>query len=172
VGESAISDRIELTPEQAISMLADDDSIHTFRSAGPMLLGCDWDRDKLLQAIRENKCELGGEGCRGMNHGLAVNVDGWLFVECKSGFDYDAFEKQIASGAPVLRGSHIEATGHHDVGAYAKCSYCGRYSDNPRALQYDPRGPELETDVRCDCGKTRGWCGSFSPPTADSLWSA
>ena len=71
----------------------------------------------------------------------------------------------------ALRGDEIAKTGHHDAGAIAQCSYCRRYSDNPKALDYNPRGPDLATDVRCDCGKTRGWCGSFKKPTAESVWS-
>ena len=69
-----------------------------------------------------------------------------------------------------IRGANIPKTGHHDAGAIARCSYCGRYSDDPRALQYDPRATSAK-DLRCDCGKTHGWCGSFKPPTAGSIWS-
>ena len=95
MAETIDDSRVVLTPEQALSMLGDGDSIHTFRSAGPMLLGCDWDRDKLEEAIRGNRCEIGGDACKGMNHGLVVAVDGWLFVECKPGFDYSAFEADV-----------------------------------------------------------------------------
>lgn len=71
----------------------------------------------------------------------------------------------------AIRGANIPRTGNHDAGAIARCSYCGRYSDNPKALQYDPRS-ESPKDLRCDCGKTHGWCGSFKRPTAESVWSA
>ena len=71
---------------------------------------------------------------------------------------------------PLIRGCAIQKTGHHDAGAIARCSYCGRYSDDPKALQYDPRS-ESPNDLRCDCGKTHGWCGSFKRPTETSLWS-
>lgn len=69
-----------------------------------------------------------------------------------------------------IRGSNIPRTGHHDAGAFARCSYCGRYSDDPRSLEYNSRDPK-ESDLRCYCGKQRGWCGSFKSPTADSVWS-
>ena len=72
--------------------------------------------------------------------------------------------------AKPIRGSDIPKTGHHDAGAIARCSYCGRYSDNPKALQYDPRATSAK-DLRCDCGKTHGWSGSFKRPTAGSIWS-
>jgi len=80
-------------------------------------------------------------------------------------------ELQVSSGEPTIRGANIPRTGQHDAGAIARCSYCGRYSDDPRALQYDPRS-ESPHDLRCDCGKTHGWCGSFQHPTAESIWSA
>jgi hypothetical protein len=70
----------------------------------------------------------------------------------------------------TIRGSHIKETYRHDAGAIARCSYCLRYSDDPLALEYDPR-KESTNDMRCECGKTRGWCGSFSRPTAESKWS-
>ena len=90
-----IDDVVVLTTEQALSMLGDDDSIHTFRAVGPCLVGADWDRAELVEAIQKNRCEIGGEMCKRTNHGLVVNVDGWLFVKCKDGFDYDQFEKSV-----------------------------------------------------------------------------
>lgn len=65
--------------------------------------------------------------------------------------------------APFIRGAEIQKTLHHDAGAFARCSYCGRYSDKQAALFKD--------DYPCDCGKPRGWSGSFKAPTADSIWS-
>ena len=70
----------------------------------------------------------------------------------------DAFDKLES-----VRGSHIPATLRHDAGAYARCSYCGLYSDRIEALNED-KWP-------CECGKLHGWSGSFVPPTADSQWS-
>lgn len=75
-----------------------------------------------------------------------------------------------SKGGKLMRGEHIPATNHHDAGAIARCSYCGRYSDNPKALQYDPRR-QSALDLKCDCGKTHGWCGSFKKPTTESVWS-
>lgn len=68
-----------------------------------------------------------------------------------------------AKAVAPMRGSHIKRTDFHGAGAYARCSYCGRYSDNPNSLNKD--------NLRCDCGKLRGWSGSFKPPTAESVWS-
>lgn len=65
---------------------------------------------------------------------------------------------------PSIRGADIPATMRHDAGAYARCDYCGRYSDNPKSLSSDA--------WPCDCGKLHGWSGSFKKPTAESQWSA
>lgn len=79
-------------------------------------------------------------------------------------------DEAIVTPAPI-RGADIQATGAHDAGAIARCSYCGRYSDDPKALQYDSYSFSKH-DLKCECGKTHGWCGSFKTPTADSIWSA
>ena len=84
------NDRHHLTVHEAIEMLPDLDMIHTFRGAPGCLLGADWTRDDLLKAIRDCKCEIGGETCQAMNHGLVVWVDSDpLFVECKEGIEYN-----------------------------------------------------------------------------------
>jgi len=63
----------------------------------------------------------------------------------------------------ALRGSHIKETWRHGAGAYARCSYCGRYSDDPRSLQHK---------LNCECGKgKKGWCGSCVTPDENSKWS-
>jgi len=67
-----------------------------------------------------------------------------------------------AEPARDLRGEDIKRTYDHDEGAYARCSYCGRYSDDPKSLQHK---------LVCDCGKETGWCGSFMKPTKDSVWN-
>lgn len=89
-------ERITLSKEQALSMLGDDEHIHTFRSTAVAMIGCDWKRSSIVDAINANECELGGPMCLSMNHGLIIHVDGSpLFVECKKEFDYAEFEKQI-----------------------------------------------------------------------------
>lgn len=64
----------------------------------------------------------------------------------------------------MLRGLEIPKTLMHDAGAIARCSYCGRYTDDKSALA-DVEPP------KCDCGRRAGWCGSFEPPTEASQWS-
>lgn len=77
-------DRHVLTTEEAIAMLPDGDSIHTFLSGPMFLIGADLSRDKIIEAIRDSECELGGEQCTAMGHGLVVNIgDSPLFVETR-----------------------------------------------------------------------------------------
>lgn len=92
------NERVVLTTEQALSMLGDGEGIHTFRSLPPgILVGSDWTRKNILDAIEDSECELGGPMCQAMNHGLIVHVDGPLFVECRENFDYAAFELALTT---------------------------------------------------------------------------
>ena len=51
-------------------MLPNADRIHTFRGTGPLLIGADWPRAVLLDAIREYGAELSGASTRdGPSHG-------------------------------------------------------------------------------------------------------
>lgn len=76
-----------LTPLQAIALLPDGDTIHTFRNSDIMLIGCDWKRSEIIKALSEagpEEIEIGGEQCRRMKHGLVL----WqgkrpLFIETK-----------------------------------------------------------------------------------------
>ena len=76
-----------------------------------------------------------------------------------------AFLSRIFSTQDAVRGAHIEASGIHDAGAYARCSYCGRYSDNVASLN------KWTFLLVCDCGRAHGWCGSFKKPNKYSEWS-
>ncbi len=91
-------ERIVLSKDQALSMLGDGDDIHTFRTPGMgIMLGSDWKRQSILDAIEDNECELGGPMCQRMNHGLIIHIDGPLFVECSNDFDYAAFELALTA---------------------------------------------------------------------------
>jgi hypothetical protein len=57
----------------------------------------------------------------------------------------------------------IPATLRHDEGAIARCSYCGRYSIDPKTLS--------DRQPRCECGEKHGWSGSFTKPGHDAEWS-
>lgn len=62
----------------------------------------------------------------------------------------------------VMRGSDIHASHWHDAGAYGRCSYCLRYSDDPNCLKLD---------FECDCGRKNGYSGSFKKPENKSAWN-
>ncbi|MHA6905164.1 hypothetical protein ACEQ38_08020 [Ralstonia syzygii subsp. celebesensis] len=96
------------------------------------------------------------EDCRQL---FRLVVDG---VKAESPTTESGQQTAVATDAPT-RGADIPATMRHDAGAYARCDYCGRYSDNPKSL--------ARNEWPCDCGKLHGWCGSFKKPTAESQWS-
>lgn len=60
-----------------------------------------------------------------------------------------------------MRGDNIKRSHWHDPGAYGRCSYCDRYSDNIKCL---------DDDFQCDCGKKNGFSGSFKKPDINSKW--
>lgn len=68
-----------------------------------------------------------------------------------------------AAPAVPLREGTLPATLRHDAGAFARCSYCKRYSLDPRTLSDRPPA--------CACGEKHGWSGSFVRPGPDAAWS-
>ena len=90
-----ISDKtVVLTPEQALGLLPDGDSIHVIVDATLAKLGANWARGDVLDLIAQgNRCEVGGERCRTAGHGLVVwDRKRLLFVETRDGVDWEAFE--------------------------------------------------------------------------------
>ncbi|SAL20187.1 hypothetical protein AWB70_01016 [Caballeronia cordobensis] len=78
----------------------------------------------------------------------------------------------VAGAAPLAKSAEsgkeeavngIPATLRHDEGAIARCSYCGRYSLDPKTLS--------NRQPKCDCGEQHGWSGSFKKPDCDAKWS-
>jgi len=77
-------DKVILSPTQAKSLLSKDKNTHTFRDGGGIIIGADWDTKSIIEEIEGGKkCEIGGEGCRGMGHGLIIwtSDSDPLFVE-------------------------------------------------------------------------------------------
>ncbi len=73
----------EIPFEQAQAMLPPGDFIHTFVSpTGGLLVGADWSREDVLEAMKEFGVMKSGEGAESMNHGL-VFFDGErnVFIE-------------------------------------------------------------------------------------------
>lgn len=73
-----------------------------------------------------------------------------------------AEQTEAAVKKAVQASETIPATLQHDAGAIARCSYCGRYTTRNAVLS--------RPYIKCDCGKTHGWCGSFKKPDAKSRW--
>jgi len=62
-----------ITAEQAINILPDGDSIHTFINGGFGLMGADWSKDSLIDKLQKSDCiELSGEMAKNMKHGLCA----------------------------------------------------------------------------------------------------
>lgn len=69
-------EKIYVTIEQAITALPEGKYVHTFRQAGFALLGCDWEREDLITALRAAPAiEVTGPTAQGMKHGLAIYDD-------------------------------------------------------------------------------------------------
>lgn len=76
------SDRVVLSPEDAEKMLPSGKEIHTFRQAGPAILGSDIKREKILEKFKTCNPELSGEQATKMKHGIVLKDEtGYLFVE-------------------------------------------------------------------------------------------
>jgi hypothetical protein len=80
-----VSDKRELlTFEQAVAMLPDGEWIHTFsNAAGFVLVGADWSREDVIEAIRTKGAEKSGPMATGTNHGICL-VGERLFIETRS----------------------------------------------------------------------------------------
>lgn len=62
-----------ITIEQAISVLPDGDTVHTFRNPGFGLIGADWSKEGITDKLRKSDIiELTGPAARGMNHGMCA----------------------------------------------------------------------------------------------------
>lgn len=63
----------------------DGNYVHTFRNPQGVLIGADWELDKLLAQMREHGVEESGPAAQRMGHGL-LTIDRWghpLFIETK-----------------------------------------------------------------------------------------
>lgn len=75
-------ERRSIPTQEAISLLADEEYIHTFIGLPNVLIGADWKREDVVRAIYEHRCEVGGSMCRRLGHGLVIlKGNDPLFVE-------------------------------------------------------------------------------------------
>lgn len=75
----------ELSFDEAVALLPDRETVHTFLQ-GACVLGADWTRDQTLEAIRERGVQLAGPIATEMHHGLVITEYdnlGSLFIETK-----------------------------------------------------------------------------------------
>ena len=81
-----------LTIEQALAALPDGDRVHTFRDSRVALVGADWDRADIEQALREAKViGITGPMAQTMRHGMQIDRDGSpLFIETRKRTDEEA----------------------------------------------------------------------------------
>ena len=63
-----------LTYEEAVSILPNDENIHTFKNAPFGLLGADWSKEEIFELLKntETVIELTGEQARAMKHGMCA----------------------------------------------------------------------------------------------------
>ena len=73
-------DRVFLTREEALGVVATGDIVHTFRGGGACLIGAYWDRSEVTRAITratgKRALELAGETAIAMGHGLVLHDGG------------------------------------------------------------------------------------------------
>lgn len=93
-----------ITAEQAISVLPDGDTVHTFYNPVSFgLIGADWGKEDITDKLRRSDIiELTGPGARGMGHGIcAYNKDAKyqsdiLFIETDEA-RVSALEKELGA---------------------------------------------------------------------------
>ena len=62
-----------ITADEAISLLPDNDNIHTFYNLPIGLVGADWSRKDIIDKLKKvDAIEITGEVARSINHGLAA----------------------------------------------------------------------------------------------------
>lgn len=78
-----------ITAEDALELIGPSESVHTFRSGGPILFGCDWSRESIVAGLENAQgegIEVAGPQARKMNHAVVFYDDqGPVFVETLPG---------------------------------------------------------------------------------------
>jgi len=71
----------KLTYEEAVSLLPDGDTIHTYMQAGPTIVGADYSRKRVLDLLRNNNPELSGFMAAGIDHGMVVFLNDGILID-------------------------------------------------------------------------------------------
>lgn len=75
-------ERVQVSLEDALKRIGDGGEIHTFRQWAFGLIGADWPREKLIEAIEKYGVEESGQLATSMHHGLVLmDGQGPLFIE-------------------------------------------------------------------------------------------
>ena len=94
-----------ITAEQAIAILPEGETVHTFYNGPLMLVGADWQRSEVEDKIKKSDFrELTGPGAKGMHHGLCVYNEGAtqgdiLFIETDDA-KLETLEAQLTAEKP------------------------------------------------------------------------
>lgn len=77
---------------EAIKLLPPGDKIHTFRNPAGMMIGCDWTREAVIDALdKSGEIQVTGATAQSMKHGLWIDDGGrGLFIEAAN---YDEANK-------------------------------------------------------------------------------
>lgn len=90
---------INLAFDDAVKLLPQGEQVHTFRQCGLALVGADWDREELLDAMsKSDVIQVTGPLAQRMGHGLAINSGGVLFIEAANYYSTPAIA--AATGSP------------------------------------------------------------------------
>ena len=70
---------------EALKLLPEGDTIHTFRQSGRLIVGADWERNELIEALTHApEIQITGQQAQKMNHGLGIKDNmGYLFIKTK-----------------------------------------------------------------------------------------
>lgn len=75
---------LQLSLDEAVALLPSEGRIHTFTNPAGMLLGADWDREKILDLLRTGRPELSGEQATASGHGIvAFRGNDPVFIETR-----------------------------------------------------------------------------------------
>ena len=78
------NERRVVSMSEALRRIGPAERIHTFRDAGLALVGADWDRADLIEAMMTYGVEDSGPGASRMRHTLCLrDGTGWLFIEAE-----------------------------------------------------------------------------------------
>ena len=70
--------------EDACAMLPDKEMVHTFRNPSFGLIGADWPKAVIVEALKKYGAELSGKVATSMKHGLVLKDEsGFLFIETR-----------------------------------------------------------------------------------------